>query len=284
MSLHEINSFSAPALKTTVILPSKGLPLRQLKELWEYRELFYFLTWRVLIVRYKQTLLGVGWAIMQPLLPMIIFTLFFGKLAAMPSDGVPYALFALTGLVPWMFFLNGATNASTSIIGEGNLIKKVYFPRMIIPISQICAGLLDICLSFLMLLCVMFYYDIYPTWRMTMLPGLMFFAFAATCGAGLWLSALTVFFRDIRYATPFFLQLWMFVTPIVYPSSLVPEVWRPFLGLNPIAGVVESFRWMVFGTPVNLGLLLLSLTTTLLLGLSGVLFFRKVETSFADVV
>lgn len=229
------------------IEPAVGwMPLR-LAELWEYRELFYFLTWRDIKVRYKQTLLGASWAIIQPFFTMLVFSLFFGKLAKIPSDGIPYPIFAYAALVPWTFFANALATSSNSLVTGSNLIKKVYFPRLAMPISTVLGGVVDFALAFLVLLLMMVYYGITPTWHVIFLPFLLLLAFTTSLGVGLWLSAMNVRYRDIRYAVPFLVQFWMFASPIAYPSSMLNEPWRTVYGINPMVGVVEGFRWALVG-------------------------------------
>lgn len=282
------DSTSIPPGSTILISPSNRFNFLRFRELWLYRELFFFLTWRDIKVKYKQTILGIGWAILQPLFTMIVFTIFFGRLANMPSDGVDYSLFALSGLLPWIFFLNGATNASNSVVANANLIKKVYFPRIIIPFASVSSGLIDLLLAFLMVLAIMPFYDVYPSLRFLLFPVLVGFVYMTAVGVGLWLSALYALFRDIRYLITFFLQLWFFVTPIVYPTTMVPEKWVVVYGINPMVGVVEAFRWMMIGhyltSDINVLTILISLLVSIVVFVSGIVFFRRIETSFADVV
>jgi lipopolysaccharide transport system permease protein len=233
------------------IEPASGwMPLR-LGELWEYRELFYFLTWRDIKVRYKQTLLGASWAIIQPLFTMLVFSLFFGRLAGIPSDDIPYPIFAFAALVPWTFFANSLSQASNSLVQGSNLIKKVYFPRLALPISSVLAGIVDFFLAFGVLIVMMAIYGIAPTWRVIVLPLLLLLAFITALGVGLWLSAMNVRYRDVRYAVPFLIQFWMLATPIAYPSSMLSEPWRTVYGINPMVGVVEGFRWALLHDPAN---------------------------------
>ncbi len=271
-----------------LIEPVKGWSVLKLKELWLYRELFFFLAWRDVKVRYKQTFFGVAWVILQPLCTMIIFSLFFGKLAGIPSDGVPYPLFVLTGLVPWLFFANGASNASQSIVGDSNLIKKIYFPRIIIPSASVTAAFFDFLLTFCLLLLTMPYFEIYPTWRFLWLPVLMLWGLINVLGISFWLSAVNVMFRDVRYIIPFLMQIWMYSSPVVYSSSLVPEKWKPFFGLNPMAGIIDGYRWVILGpsleTSLSPMLMSASLTLSLTIFMTGLFYFRKIETNFADVV
>jgi lipopolysaccharide transport system permease protein len=273
------------AAKVIRIAPSKGwVPLR-LNELWEYRELLYFLTWRDIKVRYKQTALGAAWAIIQPVFTMVIFSLFFGRLAKMPSDGVPYPIFSMAGLVPWTFFVYGLSQASNSLVGSQNLIKKVYFPRLVIPISSLCSGLVDFAIAFVILFVMMFYYGIAPGWNILWIPAFILLTLVTSLGVGLWLSALNVEYRDVRFTIPFLTQFWMFATPIAYPSSLLSEPWRTVYGLNPMVGVVEGFRWGLLGTQTQPGpMVLASVGAAIFLMITGAFYFRRMERTFADVV
>jgi lipopolysaccharide transport system permease protein len=256
-----------------------------IRELWEYRELLYFLTWRDLKVRYKQTVLGAAWAIIQPFLTMVVFSLFFGRLARMPSDGIPYPVFSYAALVPWTFFANGLSQSSLSMVASANLIKKLYFPRLVVPISSVLSGFVDFVLGFAVLLGMMWYFAVRPTGNIVWLPAFLLLALVSSLGVGVWLSALNVRFRDVRYTVPFLTQLWLFATPIAYPSSLLPDTWRPLYGLNPMAGVVEGFRWALLGTDTAPGpLILVSAAAALVLLVSGVYYFRRMERTFADVV
>ena len=267
------------------IRPSQGWISLKLGELWEYRELLYFLTWRDVKVRYKQTVLGAAWAIIQPLFTMVIFSFFFGKLARMPSDGIPYPIFSYAALVPWQFFANGLSASSNSLVGSANLIKKVYFPRLVIPISSVISGGVDFCLAFLVLLGMILAYGIVPTWNAAWLPLLLLLALVTALGAGLWLTAMNVQFRDVRYAVPFMIQAWMFATPIAYPSSLLDEPWRTLYGLNPMVGVVEGFRWALLGAETAPGpVVLVSAVVAVGLLIGGAFYFRRMEKTFADVV
>lgn len=281
------SSASSPvfALPKTVIQPTSGWQSLDLKELWQYRELLFFLGWRDVKVRYKQTLLGVGWAIIQPFMTMVVFSLFFGKLAAIPSDGIPYPIFAYAALVPWTFFANGISQSANSLVGSANLLKKVYFPRFVIPISCVFSGVIDFVLAFAVLVGMMLYYGIVPTANVMLLPLLLLMALVTALGVGFWLSAMNVQFRDVRYAIPFVVQLWMFATPIAYPSSLLPEHLRVLYGMNPMVGVVEGFRWALLGTNTAPGpMILLSACASLVLLLGGAYYFKRAERTFADVV
>jgi lipopolysaccharide transport system permease protein len=267
------------------IQPSTGWGALNLDELWAHRELVYFLTWRDIKVRYKQTALGATWAILQPILTMAVFALFFGRLAKMPSDGIPYPLFAFTALVPWMFFANGLTQASNSLVYNQNLLTKVYFPRLAIPISTIIAGFLDFALAFVVLLAMVLYFGIVPTVNIVWLPLFVLLAVVTSVGVGLWTAAVNVQFRDVRYTIPFLTQFWMFATPVAYPSSLLSEPWRTVYGINPMVGVVEGFRWSLLGVNTAPGPVI-ALSSLVAIGLlvSGAYYFRRMERTFADVV
>jgi lipopolysaccharide transport system permease protein len=274
-----------PSPPVIYIKRSRGLVSLRLGELWQYRELLYFLIWRDVKVRYKQTALGVAWAVVQPFFTMVIFSLFFGRLAKVPSDGVPYPLFAYCALVPWGFFANGLTMGSNSLVESANLIRKVYFPRLAIPIATVLSGGVDFLVSFLLLLGMMAYYGRMPGIEAAWLPLLLLLGLVTALGVSLWLSALNVRYRDVRYTIPFLTQIWMFGTPIAYPSSLVPEPWRPFYGLNPMVGVVEGFRWALLGTATRPGaMLIVSSLAALVLLVTGAMYFRYTEKTFADVV
>jgi len=267
------------------IAPSKGWVSLKLRELWEYRELLYFLTWRDIKVKYKQTVLGAAWAIIQPFFTMVVFSLFFGKLAKVPSDGIPYPIFNYAALVPWTFFANGLTQSSNSLVTSANLLKKIYFPRLVIPISGVVSGVVDFALAFVVLLGMMVYYDITPTANVVFLPLLGLLAFVTSLGVGLWLSAMNVQFRDVRYTIPFLTQFWLFATPIAYSSSLLDEPWRTVYGINPMAGVVEGFRWALLDTNTAPGpIIIVSSLTALVILISGAFYFRRMEKTFADVV
>jgi len=269
----------------TVIEPSRGWVAVKLREVWEYRELLYFLIWRDVKVRYKQTVLGASWAILQPFFTMLIFSIFFGLLAGLPSDGVPYPLFAYVALVPWTFFANGLSLSSTSLVANQALIRKVYFPRLVIPIAAVASGVIDFCIAFVVLIGLVLYYDIVPTANVVWLPALFLLALVTALGAGLWLSALNVLYRDVQYIVPFLIQVWLFSTPIVYPSSLVPERWRTLYALNPMTGVVEGFRWALLDTNTAPGpIVAVSAVAAVLLLAGGADFVRRMELSFSDVV
>jgi len=255
-----------------------------LRELWNYRELLYFLTWRDIKLRYKQTALGAAWVIIQPLFTMLLFTLFFGKLARMPSDNVPYPLFAYAGLVPWTFFSNAITNSGQSLVGNSTLISKVYFPRIYIPAGAVGAGLLDFAIASALLLPMLVYYDITITWRILLLPAFALLATILALGVGMWLAALNVRYRDVRYAIPFLVQLWLFASPVIYPASIVPLKWRWLLAANPVTGVIEGFRASILGKEFDVSTILSSVIVSSLILTFSFFAFRRVEDSFADVV
>lgn len=266
------------------IRPSGRWAALNLRSVWAYRELLYFLTWRDVKVRYKQTALGAAWAIIQPLFTMLIFTLFFGRLAGMPSDGIAYPLFAYAALLPWTFFSNAVTNSSNSLVGSANLITKVYFPRMIIPGAAVAAGLVDFLIAFVILAAMMIYYDIAATLNLLMLPLLIVLTSLLALGVGMFMSALNVKYRDIRYALPFMIQIWMFASPIIYPVSLLPEKWRWLIVLNPLTGIIEAFRSSLFGREFDWPSLGVSVLITFGLLVYSAYNFKKMEKSFADVV
>ncbi|MEM7354453.1 MAG: ABC transporter permease [Acidobacteriota bacterium] len=272
-------------LPVTQIRPPSGWASLKLGELWEYRELLFFLTWRDIKVRYKQTALGAAWAILQPFLTMLVFTIFFGRLAKIPSDDVPYPIFAYTALLPWQLFAYSLSQAGNSMVASQQLIKKIFFPRLVIPISAVLGGLVDFCLAFVVMMGMMVYYGITPTWGIVYLPFFLLLALATALAVGLWLSALNVKYRDVRYTLPFLTQFWLFITPIAYPSSLVPEKWRLLYGLNPMAGVVEGFRWALLGKSGGMGpMVLVSAVAVAALLFGGLVYFKRMEREFADVV
>jgi lipopolysaccharide transport system permease protein len=268
------------------IEPSKGWVSLKLRELWEYRELLYFLVWRDVKVRYKQTVLGAAWAIIQPFFTMVVFSVFFGRLAKIPSDGIPYPIFSYAALVPWSFFAHGLTQASNSLVGGANLLRKVYFPRLAMPIATVLAGVVDFVLAFIVLIGMMLVYGILPTVNVLWLPFFLLLALITSLGTGLWLSAMNVQFRDVRYTVPFLAQFWMFATPIAYPSSLIEDpLLRTLYGINPMTGVVEGFRWALLGTDTAPGpIIIVSSLAALALLVSGAFYFRRMEKTFADVV
>ena len=272
-------------LPETTIHPPGGWAPLNFGELWEYRELLYFLTWRDIKVRYKQTVLGAAWAIIQPFFTMVVFSIFFGWLGRMPSDGLPYPIFAYSALVPWMFFANALTQSSNSLVEHERLITKVYFPRLLVPLAAVMAASVDFAIAFIVLIGMMSFYGIIPTAAIWTVPVFTVLASVTALGVGLWLSALNVQYRDVRYTIPFLVQFWLFATPIAYPSSLVPEPWRTVYGLNPMAGVVEGFRWALLDNQQAPGFMLaVSIMMVLGLLMSGLYYFRRMEATFADEV
>ena len=273
-------------LPTLRIAPSTGWVPLKLKDLWEYRELLYFLVWRDIKVRYKQTAHGATWAIIQPFFTMVVFSIFFGHLAKVPSDGFPYPIFTFAALVPWTFFANGLSQSSNSLVGSGTLITKVYFPRLIIPLASVFSGIVDFVLAFVMLLGMMVYYRLAPTpLSVLWLPLFLLLALVTSLGVGLWLSALNVEYRDVRFIVPFITQFWMLATPIGYPSSLLHQPWRTLYGLNPMVGVVEGFRWALLGTNSAPGpIIAVSSAAAIVILVTGAFYFRRMEKTFADIV
>jgi lipopolysaccharide transport system permease protein len=272
-------------LPTLHIGPPTGWAPLAVRELWEYRELLYFLTWRDIKVRYKQTALGAAWAVIQPLFMMLVFSLFFGKLGGMKSDGFPYPVFTFCALLPWQLFAQALAGSSSSLVANEGLITKVYFPRLIVPISAVMSGLVDFIISLAVLLLMMAYYRIVPGWAVLTLPLFIVLAVLTALGVGLWLSALNVQYRDVRYTLTFLTQFWLFATPVAYSSAIVPEKWRPLYGLNPMVGVVEGFRWALLGKAGGPGVMLwVSVLVVLLILVSGLFYFRRMEQTFADLV
>jgi len=276
-------------LSVIVIEPSRGWVSLRLRDLWEYRELLYFLVWRDVKVRYKQTALGIAWIVLQPVVSMVIFSVLFGGLLKVPSGGVPYPIFAYAALLPWNYFAASLSRSSTSVVGSAHLITKVYFPRLVIPISGVLSGLVDFGVAFLVLIGLMAYYRVSPTPAVVLLPAFLLLAMLTALGFGLWLSALNVRFRDVNYLIPFLVQIWMYLTPVVYGSTLIPERFRFLLGLNPMTGVVEGFRWALLGNRLADAqapgvLFVISIAITLLVLVSGAIFFRRTEDSFADII
>ena len=280
-------SYSAPLndLPEIVVGPSRGWMDLNLGDLWRYRELLYFLTWRDIKVRYKQTALGAAWAVLQPLLTMLVFSVIFGALAGLPSDGAPYPVFTYTALVPWQLFAFALNQSSTSLVTDQNLITKIYFPRLIIPMASVMAGLADFGIAFVVLLGMLLVYQIPLTLRLLVLPPLILLALVTALAIGLWLSAMNVKYRDVRYTLPFLTQLWLYATPIAYSSSLIPEHWRWLYCLNPMTGVVEGFRWAMLGKASPVGSsIFVSAGVVVLLFLGGLIYFKRIEGSFADVI
>jgi lipopolysaccharide transport system permease protein len=278
----EQDEFELPIVR---IRPSKGWVSLNLGDLWEYRELLYFLIWRDIKVRYKQTALGASWAILQPLLTMTVFSLFLGKLGKIPSDGIPYPIFSFAALVPWTFFANGLTQGANSMVGNSGLITKIYFPRLAIPVAAVGSGVVDFVLAFAVLLLLMAYYRIFPGVNILWLPAFLLLALVTSLGVSLWLSAMNVEYRDIKYVVPFLTQFWLFATPIAYPSSLLSEPWHTLYAINPMVGVVEGFRWALLGTGTRPGAMIaVSSVTALIILFSGAFYFRRMEKTFADIV
>jgi lipopolysaccharide transport system permease protein len=283
-----------PPVPVTRIRPVTGWSPINVRELWEYRALLKLLAWRDIKVRYKQTVLGTAWAIIQPFMTMVVFTIFFGRLAGISSDGIPYPIWSYCGLLPWTYFAYALSQSSNSLVSSQNLIKKVYFPRLAIPFSSTLSGLLDLAVAFCLLVGMMFYYGIVPAWHVVFLPCLVLLAMLLATGIGLWLSALNVQYRDIRYTIPFLTQFWLFLSPVAYPASLVPEnktLWgvelplRALYGLNPMTGVIEGWRWALLGNGNPPGAMFwVSVAVTLLLFIAGLFYFRRMESRFADVV
>ena len=256
------------------------------KDLWRYRELFYFLAWRDILVRYKQTAIGIGWALIRPFLTMVVFTVVFGQLAKLPSQGVPYPILVFAGMLPWQFFSNALSECSNSLIGNANLISKVYFPRLIVPTSAVIVSFVDFLISGMILLGLMIWYNFVPDWRILTLPIFILISCAASMGVGLWLAALTVQYRDFRFIVPFIIQFGLYISPVGFSSSIVPEQWRLLYSLNPMVGVIDGFRWAILGGAATIYLpgFFLSLTLVFLLLWSGIWYFRKMERTFADVI
>ncbi len=271
----------APVLR---IEPSRGWSALRLRELWEYRELLFFFVWRDVKVRYKQTVLGAAWAILQPFFTMVVFSLIFGRYAKIDSDGLPYPIFSYAALVPWTFFATGLQQATAGMVTHANMLKKVYFPRMALPIAKVLAGVVDFSLAFVVLIGMMLYYGIVPTINTVWVPVLLLLALVTSLGVSLWMAAINVRYRDVGYLVPFIVQFWMYATPVVYPASIFPEPWRSLYGLNPMAGVIEGFRWALLGTDTAPGPLIgLSAGVAVVLLVSGAFYFRRMERTFADV-
>ncbi|MEQ8384402.1 MAG: ABC transporter permease [Coleofasciculus sp. A1-SPW-01] len=256
------------------------------KDLWRYRELFYFLAWRDILVRYKQTIIGIAWALIRPFLTMVVFTIVFGKLAKLPSEGVPYPILVFAAMLPWQFFSNALSGCSNSLISNANLIAKVYFPRLIVPASAVIVSFVDFMISGIILLGLMAWYDFLPSWRILTLPFFIIMAFAASMGAGLWLAALNVKYRDFRYIVPFIVQFGLYISPVGFSSTIVPQEWRLVYSLNPMVGVIDGFRWAILGGDARIYVPGFLLSLGLVFGVlaSGILYFRKVERTFADVI
>lgn len=274
---------TASAAITVIRPPGRWAPFN-LRDLWHYRELFYFLTWREIKVRYKQTLLGIVWAVLRPLFMMVVFTLFFGKLAQIPSEGVPYPLFSYAALLPWTLLAEGVTRSANSLVQDSNLIRKVYFPRLLMPLSGVLSSLVDFAIAFTILGGMMFYYGYPPTMQMVWVPAFIILTLLTAVGVGLWLSAINVKYRDVRYAIPFLVQAWLFASPVIYSSSLLPQQFQTIYGLNPMAGVIEGFRWSLLGIEPSGSLIGISVIVMVGILISGVFYFRCQEKIFADVV
>jgi lipopolysaccharide transport system permease protein len=290
MSALNTPSHAAPAEpaaaepKPLVVIGARG-PLRlQLRDLWEYRELFYFLVWRDVKVRYKQTILGALWAIIQPVMTMVIFTVVFGRLAGMASDGLPYPVFSYAGLLPWQFFSTAVVAAANSLVASSSMVRKVYFPRLVLPVAAVLSGLVDFAIAFVVLVGLMLWYQIALTPAVLLLPLFLLLAVITASGVGLWLAAINARYRDVRHAVPFLVQFWLFATPVAYPSSLLSEPWRTLYGLNPMVGVVEGFRWALLGSAPPSGTIAFSTIVALALLVSGLFYFQSVERKFADVI
>ncbi len=256
------------------------------RDIWRYRELFYFLAWRDILVRYKQTAIGIAWALIRPFLTMVVFTIVFGNIANLPSEGVPYPILVFAAMLPWQFFANALSECSNSLLSNSNLISKVYFPRLIVPASAVIVSFVDFLISGMILLALMAWYNFVPDWRILTLPLFILIAFAAAIGGGLWLAALNVQYRDFRYIVPFIVQFGLYISPVGFSSSVVPEQWRWLYSLNPLVGVIDGFRWAILGRDINFygAGFLLSLAIVALFLISGVWYFRKMERTFADVI
>ena len=284
-----MNTTESPAQTASLpilhIEPSQGWLSLNLRELWDYRELLYFLVWRDVKVRYKQTAIGAAWAVLQPFLTMLIFVAVFRKFAKVPSDGLPYPIFAYAALLPWSLFAGAVSRSSLSIVGQATVISKVYFPRLIVPISATVSGLVDFAVAFTLLIVMMVWFDVYPTWDILALPCFLLFALGTALAVGLWLSALNVKYRDVTHAVPFLIQLWMFASPIGYPLSVVPARWRLLYSLNPLAGVIEGFRWALLGKESpDFAAIAVSASVVAILFCTGMIYFKRMERTFADVV
>lgn len=272
--------------EVVVIKPAKGLVGLNLKEVWRYRELIYFLTWRDIKVRYKQSVLGILWAILQPMLSMVVFTIFFGGLAKVPSDGLPYPIFSYTALVPWTFFAAALNTTARSMVSSGNMLSKIYFPRIIVPLASIMANLVDFFIAFIILIGMMFFYHIFPTINLIWLPALLLLAIMIAMGVGLWFSALVVMYRDFGYLVGYLATFWQYISPVIYSASLVPEKWRLLYSLNPMTGVIEGFRWALLGTTISITPLMFAISAfiSITVFVSGLFYFRRMERIFADMI
>lgn len=270
----------------TLIIEANKTEKHYWRDLWRYRELFYFLAWRDILVRYKQTVVGIAWSVLRPLLTMIVFTIVFGKIAKLPSNGIPYAIFVYSAMMPWQFFSNSLSESSSSLIGNSNLISKVYFPRIIIPTSTVIVALVDFLISFVLFILIMLWYKYIPALSILTVPVFLFLSFLAAMGFGLWLCALTVEYRDFRYIVPFIVQFGLYISPVGFGSDNIPEKWRLLYSLNPMAGIIDGFRWAISGEfcPLNFTYFGVSMFMTFLILMSGIWYFRKTEKTFADVI
>ena len=272
-------------MPTIVVEPTRGLANFNLREIWDYRDLLLFLAWRDISIRYKQTVLGASWAVIQPILTMVIFTIFFGNMAGVPSEGVPYPLFSFAALLPWQYFSTTLGNAANSLVNNSNLLSKVYFPRLLIPVTSLVPPAVDFVIAFVVLIMMMGFYRVAPTWNVLWLPAFMALAVVTALGVGLWFAALNVKYRDVRYIVPIMVQFGLFISPVAYPSSLVPAPWRPLYALNPMAGVIEGFRWALLGTNTAPGpLIAVSSVAAIIILVTGLFYFRRTEKTFADVI
>ncbi|MBF0494347.1 MAG: ABC transporter permease [Candidatus Omnitrophica bacterium] len=269
----------------TVIKPTHGWRSIDLKELWKYRELLWIFVARDIKVRYKQTVLGASWAVLQPFMTMVVFSIFFGRLAKMPSEGIPYPVFSFAALVPWTFFANGLAQCSNSLVVREDLVKKVYFPRLILPISSVLGGIVDFAIAFMVLIGIMLFYGIFPTVNIVWLPFFIFLSLITALGSGMWLTTMNIQFRDIRYALPFLVQFWMFATPIVYPAGLLSAKWKMIYALNPMVGVIEGFRWALLGTDTRPEkMIIISTLVSVTILITGAFYFKRAEKGFADIL
>ncbi len=270
---------------TTIIEPQKGWLSLDLKEVWAYRDLLSILVWRDVSVRYKQSIVGIGWAVIQPVMTMIIFTVVFGRFAGLPSDGIPYPLFSFCALLPWNYFAQSLSGSSDSLVGASNLITKVYFPRLVIPLSRVFAGMIDFGIAFIILLGMMLWYRVIPGSAVLLFPLFLLIAMLSALGTGLWLTALNVKYRDVRFVVPFLVQFWLYASPVAYSTSLVPEKWQWLYSLNPMVGVIEGFRWSLLGKSApDFGMIGISFAIVLALLITGLYYFRRMEQTFADIV
>ncbi|MDA8427761.1 MAG: ABC transporter permease [Geobacteraceae bacterium] len=281
----ELTAGVTPGRPSVVIVPYKGLFQLDLPDIWRYRELLYFLVWKDILIRYKQTVIGMSWAILQPLITMVIFTVIFGTLVHVPSDGTPYPIFAFAALLPWNFFSQALSRSGASLVGNTNLITKVYFPRLLIPLSSTISPVVDLFFSFLILLVLMPMYGIAPTWGLLLLPLFVMLTLATALAVGLWLTTLNVKYRDVGYVIPFLIQIWMYASPVVYPLSMVPAKWRLLYSLNPMVGIIEGFRWAIIGSgrPDVLSIVISSLVVVVLMA-GGLIYFKNMEQTFADII